>query len=202
MTLNASGYFHHLKSCLNLGYYAVPMPNPGEVVLKEKIDVGGRKKELAIKLAFRGEALAIKLDKEIRRGHHAPLFHFLDDQGMPWSKRCDFVVFQRHANQIKVFCFEFKYQSVDAESVIAQLKSSENWCKTLNATVNIYTGQRKKIKLTKYLVTDCTEERAATYLDQSNEYLARDASIKHYFYRELNGMNLRDLDHAIVKTIG
>ena len=38
----------------------------------------------------------------------------------------------------------------------------------------------KKIKLTKYLVTDCTEEKAFTYLDAANEYLARDASMREF----------------------
>jgi len=202
MALDHAGYFHHLKSYFNLGFYAVPIPNNGELVLKEKIDIGGKKKEFVVKLNYSGEVFAIKLDKEVRRGHHEPLFHFLDNQAKPWSKRCDFVVFQCHKRQIKVYCLEFKNQSVDSESVVAQLTASERWCRTLNATVDIYTGHKKKIKLTKYLVTDCTPERAATYLDAANEYLARDPSIKHFFYSEINNMNLSELEHAIVETIG
>ncbi len=203
MALDAAGYFHHLKSYINLSYYAVAIPNPGELVLKEKIDVGKtKKKEFIVKLNYVGEVFAIKLDKEAKRGQHEPLFHFLDDQGKPWSKRCDFVIFQLHTRQIKVYCLEFKNQSVDAENVEAQLKASERWCKALNATIDIYTGHKKKIKLTKYLVTDCTEERAATYLDAANEYLSRDPSIKHYFYSEINGMSLSDLEHSIVETVG
>ncbi len=58
------------------------------------------------------------------------------------------------------------------------------------------------MKLTKYLVTDCTQDRAATYLDAANEYLSRDPSIKHYFYSQIDGMSLGDLEHAIVETVG
>ena len=36
MALDAAGYFHHLKSYLNLPYYAVPILNPGELRLNEK----------------------------------------------------------------------------------------------------------------------------------------------------------------------
>jgi hypothetical protein len=202
MALDHAGYFHHLKSYFNLGFYAVPIPNVGELVLKEKIDIGGKIKEFVIKLYYSGEVFAIKLDKEVKRGHHEPLFHFLDNQGKPWSKRCDFVIFQCHKRKIKVYCLEFKNQSVDSESVVAQLTAGERWCRTLNATVDIYTGHKKKIKLTKYLITDCTLERAATYLDAANEYLARDPSIKHFFYSEINNMNLNELEHAVVETIG
>ncbi len=202
MALDAVGYFHHLKSYLNLGYYAVPIPNSGELVLKEKIDVGGRKKEFVVKLDYAGEVFAIKLDKEVRRGHQEPLYHFLDNQSKPWSKRCDFVIFQLYSRQLKAYCLELKNQSIDAESVVAQLSASECWCRALNATIDIYTGHKKKIKLTKYLVTDCTQDRAATYLDVANEYLSRDPSIRHYFYSEINGMSLSDLEHAIVQTVG
>jgi hypothetical protein len=203
VALDAVGYFHHLKSYFNLGYYAVPIPNPGEVVLKEKIDVGKRdKKEFIVRLEYVGEAFAIKLDKEVRRGHHEPLFHFLDNQGKPWSKRCDFVIFQLHNRQIKAYCLEFKNQSVDAESVVAQLTASERWCRALNSTIEIYTGHKRKIKLTKYLVTDCDPAKASTYLDAANEYLSRDPSIRHYCYSEIDGMSLGDLEHAIVETVG
>ena len=202
MALDAAGYFHHLKSYFNLSFYAVPIPNPGELVLKERILVGGKKKEFVVKLNYTGQVFAIKLDKEVKRGHYEPLFHFLDNQGKPWSKRCDFVIFQLHGRQLKAYCLEFKNQSVDAEGVVAQLTASERWCRALNATIDIYTGHKKKIKLTKYLVTDCSSERAATYLDVANEYLSRDPSIRHYLYSEINGKSLRDLEHTIVETIG
>lgn len=202
MALDAAGYFHHLKSYFNLTYYAVPIPNQGELVLKEKIKVGDRKKEFIVRLNYVGEVFAIKLDSTNNRGNHEPLFHFLENDSKPWAKRCDFIIFQLHNRQIKAYCLEFKNQSVDAESVEAQLKASEKWCRALNATIDIYTGHKKKIKLTKYLVTDCTEERAATYLDAANEYLSRDPSIRHYFYSEINGMSLSDLEHSIVETVG
>ncbi len=125
MALSATGYFHHLRSYFNLSYYAVPILNEGELVLKEKILVGGKKKDFVVKLNYAGEVFAIKLDKEVKRGHHEPLFHFLDNQGKPWSKRCDFVIFQLHSRQIKAYCLEFKNQSVDAEGVVAQLTASE-----------------------------------------------------------------------------
>jgi hypothetical protein len=202
MALDAAGYFHHLKSYFNLGYYAVPIPNPGELVLKEKILVGGRKKVFVVKLNYAGEVFAIKLDTPNKKGNHEPLFHFLDDQSKPWAKRCDFVIFQLHNRQIKAYCLEFKNQSFDAEGVVAQLTASERWCRALNATIGIYTGHKRKIKLTKYLVTDCDPARAATYLDAANEYLSRDPSIKHYLYSEIDGLSLGELEHAIVETVG
>lgn len=203
MALDAESYFNYIRSSFNLKFYAVPIPNPGELKLVEKIDVGKSKPlSLVTRFTFEGEVLAIKLDKEVKKGQHEPLFHFLDNQGRPWSKRCDFVVFHLYKKQLKIYCFEFKYQSVDSESVINQLKASECWCKALNSLIGIYTGHKKKIKLAKYLVTDCTEDKASRYLDDQNSYLARDPSIKHYFYHELDGMDLHKLEYKMVEPIG
>ena len=208
--MDAKGYFQHLKSYLNLDYYAT-LPNMhGELKLKEKIFTDDGEKNIEVKLLVDGEAFAIKLDKEPvkvkknndQRGNHLPLFHFLDDQGKPWSRRCDFIVFHLYKNKLKVYCFEFKYKSLPADSVVAQLKSSENWCKSLYSIINIYTSQKKRFKLTKYALTYCDEAKAAVYLDENNKYLAKDPSIRHYHYDEIDGMALHDLEHEAVETIG
>jgi hypothetical protein len=60
-------------------------------VLREKYYREGETKRTTriVRLPYKGKAFAIKLD-----GRNDPLFHFLDDSGKEWSKRCDFVVFQ------------------------------------------------------------------------------------------------------------
>ena len=101
MALNARGFFDHLRSYLNMGHYATE-GRDGKLLLKEKIFTETKKQEIKVHLIFSGEAFAIKLDKLNQRGNHDPLFHFLDDTGKPWSKRCDFVVFQLYRNRVNI----------------------------------------------------------------------------------------------------
>ncbi len=202
MALDAKGYYQHLKSYLNLDYYATFPNMHGELKLKEKIFTNDGDVTIEIMFQVNGKAFAIKLDKEHKKGSHLPLFHFLNDQGKPWSRRCDYIVFHLHKRKIKVHCFEFKYKSLPVDNIVAQLKSSEHWCKSLYSTINIYTGQKKRLNLTKYALTYCDEAEAAVYLCEDNKYLAKDPSIRHYHYDEIDGIALHDLDHETVETIG
>jgi len=205
MALDAKGYFQHLKSYLNTDYYAI-QPNMNNILkLKEKIFTNDGDKEIEVPLLVEeGEAFAIKLDTKVslksgnskmpNKNDHQPLFHFLDDQGKPWSKRCDFIIFHQHKKAVKVYCFEFKYKSLPADSVVAQLSASELWCKALQSTIKIYTTHKKTMKLSKFALTYCDEAKAATYLDPDKKFLSRDPSIRHYHYDEVSDLALHQLD--------
>ncbi|NVK56638.1 MAG: hypothetical protein HWE26_13585 [Alteromonadaceae bacterium] len=200
MALDAQGYFQYLRSYLNMEYYAVETNIHQELLLKEKIYIPEGEKNIEVKLFVDGDAFAIKLDKEKSRGQHHPLFHFLDNEGKPWSKRCDFIIFHLHKRKIKVYCLEFKYKSLPVDSIIAQLKSSEDWCRSLWSIINIYTAKKKRLNLTKYVLS--FHENPERYLDDNNKYLTRDPSIRHYLYTELDGTNLHELEHVMVESIG
>ena len=198
MAINARGYFDHLKSYLNMGFYAVRGLD-GEISLREKIFTETGKKNIQVKLKYDGEVFAIKLDKKNNRGNHDPLFHFLDDTGKPWSKRCDFILFHLHRNKICVHCFEFKWGTISADSVIAQLEASSAWCRTLSNTIKNYTNKSRKLHLSKYVLTK--HPKPDPYLDAENKYLNSDQSIRHYHYDDIDGMNLAEIENASVETI-
>jgi len=199
MAVTAQAYFTCLKSYLNLDYYAIQPNLKNELKLSEKISTVDGKKELNVLLSFRGDAFAIKLDKEVKKGQHLPLFHFLDDTGRPWSKRCDFVVF--HLNRtIRIYCIEFKYKTLPVETIMNQLKSSTSWCHSLFATIKNYTNKKRRLYLTKYVLS-CHPNPAA-FLDPTGKYLQREPSIRHYLYNEVIGMQMEDLENASVEHIG
>lgn len=201
MALNAQGYFNALRSYLNTAQYAVTETDGGRLVLKEKVYPPGAKDPITqkVRLAVTGEAIVINLDKKNSRGNSDPLFHFLDDQAKPWSKRCDYVIFHRYREKLSVFCLEFKSATLP-ESLVDQLDASEAWCRTLHSIVKHYTGKTKKIRLTKYVLS--CHPNPASYLDQDGKYLQRDHSIRHYLYTEIDGLSLDDLDNTNVENIG
>src|SRR5882724_6799383 len=110
MSLNAQGYCNALRSYLNTKYYEVLDTDSGRILLKEKVHVvsSPRPVEYRVRLLVTGEALVLKLDKKNPKGNSDPLFHFLNDEAKPWSRRCDFVVFHRVKERISVHLFEFK----------------------------------------------------------------------------------------------
>lgn len=201
MALNAQGYFNALRSYLNTKQYAVTEMDGGRLVLKEKVYQPGAKDPITqkVRLAVTGEAIVINLDKKNSRGNSDPLFHFLDDQAKPWSKRCDYVIFHRYREKLSVFCLEFKSANLP-ESLVDQLDASEAWCRTLHSIVKHYTGKTKKIRLTKYVLS--CHPNPTSYLDQDGKYLQRDHSIRHYLYTEIDGLSLDDLDNTNVENIG
>ena len=199
MSLNAQGYFNALRSYLNTAEYEVTDTDAGRIVLKEKVFVGGSPKpvEYRVRLGVTGEALVIKLDKK-KNGSSAPLFHFLNDNAKPWSKRCDFVVFHRVKERINVHCFEFK-SATFPDALVDQLEASEAWCRALHSTIEHYTGDRKRLHLTKFVLSCCSDP--APYLDAASKYLQRDPSIRHYLYQDIDGLALDALDNTNVETI-
>ena len=183
-----------------MAYYAVSQTNDA-MVLKEKIYLPGstQKAEIKVSLPFKGEGFAIKLDKKNKKGNSDPLFHFLNDNGKPWSKRCDFVVFQHYNRQIQVYCIEFKYQTLPVESVINQLNASVAWCQSLHSTIKNYTAKKRKLNLKKFVFSDHPDPEK--YLDDEGKYLQRDHSIRHYLYDEVDGISLQDLENSNVEEI-
>ncbi len=195
MTLDATSYFDHIQAYIS-DEYIVSDGGGGEIVLKEKYFREGETKKTTrtVELPFKGKAFAIKLD-----GMNHPLFHFLDDNGKEWSKRCDFVVFQCYNRRVSGYLIEFKTKSLDATSIISQLKSGLHWCACLRKVVQQYTGDSKPLKLKKFVFTENNKPDA--YLDADNKYLARDPSVRHYHYDDLVGIGLDDLENASVNTV-
>src|SRR5690606_32283004 len=199
MALTATGYFNCLKSYLNPHHYGEQQVSPDEIVLKEKIfgQSGTKPKEYRGTLKTSGEVLVIKLDTK-KNGSTVPLFHFLDDNAKPWSKRCDFVVFNLLKSRLSVYCLEFKSESIPHD-VKDQLKASVDWIKALHSTVNAYTGNKFRMNVTKYVLSDHADP--SPYLDSDRKYLQRDHTIRHYRYMEINGAALADLENSNVEVI-
>lgn len=201
MSINPKGYFNALRSYLNTAHYEVTETDEERIVLKEKIYPAGSQKPVMqkVRLVVPGEAIAINLDKKNPHGNNDPLFHFLDDNSKPWSKRCDFVIFHLHCNRICAFCIEFKSSTLP-ENLVDQLTASEAWCHALHSIIKHYTGEAKKIHLTKYVLS--CHPNPATYLDSTGKYLQRDHSIRHYLYQDIDGLSLDALDNTNIETIG
>lgn len=201
MPLNAQGYFNALRSYLNTAHYAVTETDGGRTVLKEKVFIAACPKpvEYRVRLSVTGEAMVINLDRKNRNGNSDPLFHFLDDNARPRSKRCDFVVFHCVRERINVHCFKFKSGSLP-DSLADQLESSESWCRTLHSTIKYYTGTARRLHLTKFVLSCHTNP--ASYLDKAGKYLQRDHAIGHYLYHDIDGLSLDGLDNTNVETTG
>jgi hypothetical protein len=195
MSLQAASYFDHLRSYLS-DVYVVDDGASGFITLTEKYYREGETKKSTRKvmLPFQGRAFAIKLD-----GRTEPLFHFLNDNGKQWSKRCDFIIFQIHRRCINAHLFEFKTRSLEAQSIIDQLKSGVNWCASLRKVINQYTNDDCVIRVRKFVLTE--NENPAAYLDAAGKYLARDPSIRHYHYNELADLTLDTLDNTSIRTV-
>lgn len=190
MTLAATSYFDHLRSYI-ASSYIVDDGASGVITLKEKYFLDGSTKKVTrtVVLPFKGSAFAIKLD-----GHKESLFHFLDDNGKQWSKRCDFIVFQCYRNSLNAFLFEFKTKSLDAQSIIDQLKAGMSWCASLRRVVCQYTGYDRRMHVRKFALTENNSPGA--YLDATGKYLARDRSIRHYHYDDIKSLTLDTLENS------
>lgn len=199
MELNAQGYLNFLRLHLNIKDYEKSPVKNGEITLRERIfgKTGDKPKEYRVKLKVTGDALVVKLDTKIR-GKSLPLFHFLDDNGKPWSKRCDFVVFNARGDDLYVYFLEFKSESLPHD-VQYQLKASADWLRSLHAIVRSYTTKTTVMKLTKYVVSNTVNLQSL--LDAQGKYLQRDHTIRHYSYADINGLALADLDNSNIEVI-
>lgn len=200
MALEIHGYFNALRSCLNTDYYEWRDTEDGKILLREKVYVSGSERPVTykVRLEVSGDVLVIKLDKKNDKGSILPLFHFLDDEARPWSRRCDFVIFHLVRSRIRVYCLEFK-STTFPEGLVDQLKATERWCRSLQSTIRHYTGESRPLYLTKYVLSSHPDP--SPYLDASGKYLRRDHTIRHYNYRDADGLSLTDLENANVEVI-
>lgn len=202
MTINARGYLDHLKVYLNTACYgktcqASEARGIGEkqLVLSEKVE--GTRRRRKVTLEFDDDAFAIKLDQG-----NDPLFHFLTNgDGHLWSRRCDFVVFERRGERLHAHCIEFKEAStrIPVDNIFLQLRAAEAWCRSLHKILGVYVDEAKRINLSCYVFTGC--QNPAPDLDDTGKYLRKHPSIRHYLFDEADGMNLKDLENSTVKVI-
>lgn len=203
MSLDAATYFQHLKAYVN-SRYIVHNGEGGEVILAEKYFPEGavRARTRKISLGLSELGMAFKLDHdqvELQRKKSKPaLFHFLDDNAKPWSKRCDFVIFRTQGRIFVADCIEFKSKSLSAEKIVPQLKAGVSWCRSLKRTIEHYTGDDRRVKVRKFVFG--TNENPGAYLDVNGQ-LNADPSIRYYHFDEVNGRALADLNNASVLEI-
>lgn len=203
MTLDAPTYFGHLRAYVN-DRYVVDDGAAGKVDLIEKYFPPGstRAKTRRIRLILPGQGLAFKLDNDQvelqRKKLKPPLFHFLDDNAKPWSKRCDFVVFYIKGKAFHADCIEFKSKSLTAEKIVPQLRAGSCWVRSLKQTIEHYTGDSRKFRLRKFVFGE--NDNPGAYLD-ANRQMNADPSIRYYHFDEVQGQPLTALQNTSVQEI-
>lgn len=203
MSLDAATYFQHLKAYVN-NSYIVHDGEGARVVLTEKYFLANEQRPRIRKIALglSGLGMAFKLDHdqfELRSKKSKPaLFHFLDDNSKPWSKRCDFVVFRTHRKAFHADCIEFKSNSITVQDIVPQLKAGVHWCQSLKRTIEHYTGDRRTIRVRKFVFG--TNENPGAYLNAHGQ-LNADPSIRYYHFDEVNGRPLADLQNNSIIEI-
>lgn len=185
---------------MNSSEYEILKRDSGRIILEEKIHGrnGDKPQKYTVRFHYEGEVIVFKFDRKNPKGNSDPLYHFLKDDSKPWAKRCDFIVFQLKKERIWVFLIEFKSGTLP-DGLVEQLKSSENWCRSLYSIIRHYTGHEKKLFLKKFVFSDVEDPNP--YVDK-NGYLIRDHSVRHYRYEILKTMSLDDLEHDNVITVG
>ncbi|WP_417280987.1 hypothetical protein [Celeribacter sp.] len=191
MATDVGTYFDCLESYF-AEYYKLAR-GVDEIKLKEKVDTRTGQVTRTVDLKFSSPTFALKLDKKNGKGNVEPLFHFFNDTSQPWSKRCDFVLFQREKRCIGVYALEFKSENIPADTVKAQLERTESWCRCVHSIVQHYTGDKVPFQFRKFLLTDKTE--ADAYLQADGKYLRVDPKIRHFNYADVRGQTLEELDH-------
>lgn len=203
MTLAAGTYFEHLKAYVNRDY-VIDDGADGKVILTEKYfrpeDVKPQARK--IELLVPGVGMAFKLDHDdfetAKRKIKPALFHFLDDNAKPWSKRCDFVVFYVNGRAFHADCIEFKSKSLTAEKIVPQLKAGMCWVASLKRTIEHYTGDLRKIRLRKFVFAE--NMNPDPYID-GNRQLNADPSIRYYHFDEVHGQSITDLQNTSEQEI-
>ena len=203
MTLNAPTYYGHLRAYVN-DAYVIHDGTGGKVVLTEKYfrpeDVTPQKREVELLLPSVG--MAFKLDHDefdmSKKKSKPSLFHFLDDNAKPWSKRCDFVIFYVKGRAFHADCIEFKSKSLSADKIVPQLRAGTYWVNTLKLSIEHYTGDKRRIRLRKFVFAE--NENPGPYID-GNRQLNADPSIRYYHFDEVQGQPLADLQNASVQEI-
>lgn len=205
MTVAAANYFRHLRAYL-ASDYIVDNGENGNLTLIEKYYTAESTELLTrtVQFGFAGEAFAINLDKKEGSKKHGTsispkLFNFLEDSGQPWSKKCDFVIFQRHQRNVFAYCVEFKSDSVNVDNITKQLKAGVCWVQSLKRVIEHYCEVKHAIKVKKFVF--CSRDDVSPYVDADGKYLVREPSIRLYRYADLNGMSLEQLDNTSVVRV-
>jgi hypothetical protein len=205
MMLSAKVYLSHLRSYINSDYIEDD-GSDNAVELKEAYYEKGdsRKKYRKVKLHLPGPGLCFKLDKDDfnkdKKGGSPkpPLFHFLDDEGKPWAKRCDFVIFYVRGNSFCADCIEFKSKSLAKDKIVPQLDAGVRWVRSLIRTVEHYTQHKKRVHVRKFVFS--TNQNPQAFLD-SNRQLTSDPSVRFFHYDEVQGKNLAELPNESTQTL-
>ena len=203
MSLDAETYFQHLKAYVN-NRYVVDDGDGGQIILTEKYfsEGGTRARTRKIALGLSGLGLAFKLDHDqvelLRKKAKPPLFHFLDDNAKPWSKRCDFVIFRTEGRSFVADCIEFKSKSLTAEKIVPQLRAGVSWCKSLKRTIEHYTGDARRIRVRKFVFG--TNDNPGAYVTADGQ-LNADPSIRYYHFDDVDGRGLSELQNTSVTEI-
>jgi hypothetical protein len=204
MTLDAPTYLGHLRAYVN-DRYVMDDGTSSEIVLREKYfppPPATRAKTRKVRLVLPGPGLAFKLDHDQfqlrKKKSKPPLFHFLDDNGKPWSKRCDFVIFYVNGRAFCADCIEFKSGSIAGSAVREQLRAGANWVRSLKKTIEHYTDDTRRVRVRKFLFGDKTNAEA--YLDP-NRQLNADPSIRYYHFDEVQGQSLAALANTSVQEL-
>ncbi len=173
-------------------------------MLTEKYFREGEARARSRRISFRidGLALVFKLDQDqvdLQRKKSKPaLFHFLDDNAKPWSKRCDFVVFRTDGRLFFADCIEFKSKSLTAEKISPQLRAGVNWCRSLKHTIEYYTDDSRRIRVRNFVFGE--NENPGVYVDTDGQ-LRADPSVRYYHFDEVNGRELATLQNRSVLEI-
>ncbi|WP_295885592.1 hypothetical protein [uncultured Thiohalocapsa sp.] len=203
MILTAATYFEHLKAYVNSDY-VIHDGSGSKVVLTEKYfrreDV--KPQQRRIELLLPGAGMAFKLDQDdfdaSKSTSKPPLFHFLDGNAKPWSKRCDFVIFYVNGRSFYPDFIEFKSKSLAAEKIVPQLRAGTCWVASLKRTIEHYTGDKRKLRLRKFVFAE--NANPGPYID-GNRQLNADPSIRYYHLDEVQGRPLADLQNTSVQEI-
>lgn len=201
MTLDALTYFRHLRAYVN-DEYVMHDGVDGKVLLKETYfrPEDTKPQERVVELALPGAGMAFKLDHDefeiSKKKSKPPLFHFLDDTAKPWSTRCDFVIFYINGRSFFADCIEFKSKSLSKEKIVPQLRAGAAWVQCLKRTIENYTGDKRRIKVRKFVFAE--NDNPDAYLNPDRQLIA-DPSVRYYHFNEVNGQNLADLRNASVQ---
>lgn len=85
------------------------------------------------------------------------------------------------------------------EGLVDQLKASEAWCKSIHSIIRLYTGEKKRLNLKKF-VFSCMDNPSRFVDDEG--YIIRDQSIRHYHYDDLSSIKLEQLENACPVLVG
>lgn len=204
MTPRSSEYLEILMTRVNRRYI-VHNGARNKIVVGEKYYPKGKDRlEMRnVRMLLPGPGFAFKLDRdhidELENKRQPPrLFHFLDNHGQPWSKRCDFVIFYVRGRCFHADCIEFKSSFLDMKDVALQLSAGAAWVQSLKKTVHHYTGYTRRIYVRKFVFG--TNKNPDKFLDE-NKQLLEDCSIRYYHFDEVQNQNLTDLENQSVQTV-